>query len=58
MAVYIGGLLFNYYEQEYIKAAIKATHLGLILPNRKDFTGVLLIGKYTIFLVITIKIVY
>ena len=51
----MGGLPFNYYQQEYIKAAIKATHLGLTLPNRKDLIGVLLIGKYTTFLVITIE---
>ena len=55
IAVYIGGLLFNHYEQEYIKAAIKATYLRLTLPNYKDLIGVLLIGKYTTFLVITIE---
>jgi len=55
MVVYIGGLLFNHYEQEYIKAAIKAIYLGLTLPNHKDLTGALLIGKYTTFLIITIK---
>ena len=38
-----------------MKAAIKATYLGLTLPNRKDLIGVLLIGKYTTFLVITIE---
>jgi len=38
-----------------MKAAIKAMHLGLTLPNRKDLAGVLLIGKYTTFLVITIE---
>jgi len=51
----MGGLLFNYYHQEYIRAAIKATYLGLTLPNYKDLVGVLLIGKYTTFLVITIE---
>ena len=30
-------------------------HLGLTLPNRKDLASVLLIGKYTTFLVITIE---
>ena len=45
MAVYMGGLPFNHYEKEYMKAAIKATHPGLTLPNRKDLAGVLLIGK-------------
>jgi hypothetical protein len=30
-------------------------YLGLTLPNRKDLIGVLLIGKYTTFLVITIE---
>jgi len=38
-----------------MRAAIKATHPGLTLPNRKDLAGVLLIGKYTTFLVITIE---
>ena len=51
----MGGLPFNHYQQEYMKAAIKATYPGLTLPNRKDLAGVLLIGKYTPFLVITIE---
>ena len=55
MAVYMGGLLFNYYYQEYIRAAIKTMYLGLILPDCKDFAGILLISKYATFLVITIE---
>ena len=38
-----------------MRAAIKATHSGLTLPDHKDLAGVLLIGKYTTFLVITIE---
>ena len=38
-----------------MRAAIKATHPGLTLPDRKDLAGVLLIGKYATFLVITIE---